>query len=248
MLILAGLGNPGPDYASHRHNIGFMAADAIARRHGFPAWSKKFNAETALGSIAGKKVLLVKPRTFMNRSGQAVGEAMRFYKLGPQALTVLYDELDLASGKVRIKTGGGAGGHNGIRSLDEHCGRDFRRVRIGIGHPGDKNRVTGHVLGNFAKVDRQWLDPLLDAIADNAGLLVSGDDAGFMNKIALAVKPHLPGDGNKDAKSPSKTATDGKKPVKDQSHIRQARQTGPAAEPPRSGPMAEMLKRLFGKN
>ena len=168
MLIIAGLGNPGPKYANNRHNVGFMAADAIARRHSFSPWSKKFQAEIAEGKIAGEKVLLIKPQTFMNLSGQAVGEAMRFYKLGRQPLTVFYDEIDLAAGKLRIKTGGGAGGHNGIRSLDQHIGKDYRRVRIGVGHPGVKELVHGHVLGDFAKADREWLDPLLDAIADNA--------------------------------------------------------------------------------
>src|SRR5690606_34982868 len=143
---------------------GFMAADAIHRRHSFSPWSKKFNALVSEGRIGGEKVILIKPQTFMNLSGQAVGEAMRFYKLAPSDLTVLYDELDLAPGKVRVKTGGGAGGHNGIRSLDAHCGKEYRRVRIGIGHPGSKERVTGHVLGDFAKADHEWLDPLLDAV------------------------------------------------------------------------------------
>ena len=188
MLVIAGLGNPGPKYAANRHNIGFMAADAIVRRHSsFGPWQNKFNAEISEGRFGDDKVLIIKPLTFMNNSGQAVGEALRFYKLGPQDLIVLYDELDLTPGKVRIKTGGGSGGHNGIKSIDAHCGKDYRRVRLGIGHPGAKERVHSHVLGDFAKADRAWLDPLLDTIADNAVLLVKGEDSSFMNKIALAV-------------------------------------------------------------
>ena len=195
MCIIAGLGNPGSKYANNRHNVGFMAADAIARRHSFSPWSKKFQAEIAEGKLAGEKVLLIKPQTFMNLSGQAVGEAMRFYKLEPSALTVLYDEIDLVAGKLRIKTGGGAGGHNGIRSLDQHIGPNYRRIRIGVGHPGIKELVHGHVLSDFAKADRPWLDPLLDAIADNADMIVKGDDSGLMNKVALAVPGSSRGSG-----------------------------------------------------
>jgi PTH1 family peptidyl-tRNA hydrolase len=233
MLVIAGLGNPGPKYENNRHNVGFMAADAIARRHSFSPWSKKFRGLIAEGRIGDEKVLLIKPQSFMNLSGQAVGEAMRFHKLQPADLIVLYDELDLAPGKVRIKTGGGAGGHNGIRSIDAHCGKDYRRVRIGIGHPGVKELVTQHVLGDFAKADRAWLDPLLDAIADNADKLVAGDDNGFMNKTSLAV----PGRGDD---KPAKAAP------KAQSHIRQARPPKPQVTIPDTGPMAAMLKKLFG--
>ncbi|WP_309083233.1 aminoacyl-tRNA hydrolase [Chelativorans sp.] len=235
MLLIAGLGNPGPQYANHRHNVGFMAADAVHRRHSFSPWSKKFSALVAEGRLGTEKVLLIKPQTFMNLSGQAVGEAMRFYKLSPADLLVLYDELDLAPGKVRVKTGGGSGGHNGIKSIDAHCGQDYRRVRIGIGHPGDKARVTGYVLGDFAKTDNEWLDPLLEALAENIGMLVEGDQAGFMNRVSLAVKGKEP-DG--DAAAPKPTQ-------KGQSHIRQARPHAPAKLPD-SGPMAAMLKKLFG--
>jgi len=234
MLLIAGLGNPGPKYENNRHNVGFMAADAIARRHSFSPWSKKFHGLIAEGRIGGEKVLIVKPQTFMNLSGQSVGEAMRFHKLALSDLIVLYDELDLAPAKVRVKTGGGAGGHNGIRSIDAHCGKEYRRVRIGIGHPGIKEMVTHHVLGDFAKADREWLDPLIDAIADNADKLVSGDDNGFMNKVSLAVR------GTEEVK-PEKPAPKG------QSHIRQARANkGPAVDIPESGPMAAMLRKLFG--
>jgi len=235
MLLIAGLGNPGAQYQNHRHNVGFMAADAISRRHSFSPWSKKFNALVSEGRLGGEKVLLIKPQTFMNLSGQAVGEAMRFYKLSPADLIVLYDELDLAPAKVRVKRGGGAGGHNGIKSIDAHCGQDYRRVRIGIGHPGDKARVNPHVLGDFAKADHEWLDPLLDAVAENIGMLATGDESGFMNKVSLAVKGKN-GDAEPAAEKPA---------PKGQSHIRQARPKTPA-KMPEGGPMAAMLKKLFG--
>jgi peptidyl-tRNA hydrolase, PTH1 family len=237
MLLFAGLGNPGAKYANHRHNAGFMAADAIARRQSFSPWSKKFQGVIAEGVIAGEKIILIKPQTFMNLSGQSVGEAMRFYKLAPSALTVFYDEIELAEGKVRVKTGGGSAGHNGIRSLDQHIGKDYRRVRIGVGHPGVKELVHGHVLGDFAKADQEWLEPLLDAIADNAGLLVKGDDSSFMNKASLAVSG-----GGKAKPEPDRAAR------KQQSHIRQARPQAAPVKIPESGPMAAMLKRLFGKD
>ncbi|WP_404925223.1 aminoacyl-tRNA hydrolase [Mesorhizobium sp. ORM16] len=232
-LVFAGLGNPGAKYAANRHNVGFMAVDAIARRHSFSPWSKKFQGLIAEGTLGGEKIILIKPQTFMNLSGQSVGEALRFYKLGPGALTVFYDEIDLAEGKLRIKTGGGAGGHNGIRSIDGHVGNAYRRVRIGVGHPGVKEMVQHHVLGDFDKADRDWLEPLLDAIADNAAMIVKGDESGFMNKAALAVQ--------------GKAGVEPEKPApKQQSHIRQARPQQAPAKLPESGPMAAMLKKLFG--
>lgn len=245
MRIIAGLGNPGPQYAHNRHNVGFMAVDAIVRRHSFSPWAKKFQGLISEGTIDGQKVLAIKPLTFMNLSGQSVGEAMRFYKVAPGDMTVLYDELDLPAGKVRVKVAGGHGGHNGIKSLDAHCGKDYHRVRIGIGHPGVKELVTGHVLGDFSKADAQWLDPLLDAIADAAGLLAKGDDNSFMNKVSLATGGGTP------PKSPPPLRDGGEgspKAPKAQSHIRQARQAQPAVKLPESGPMADMLKKLFGKN
>ncbi|MCB1384654.1 MAG: aminoacyl-tRNA hydrolase [Nitratireductor sp.] len=243
MHILAGLGNPGTKYQDNRHNVGFMAADAIFRRHSFSPWRRKFRAEIAEGMLGGEKILLIKPQTYMNLSGEAVGEAMRFYKLTPADITVLYDELDLAPGRIRIKRGGGAGGHNGIRSLDAHCGKDYRRVRIGIGHPGDKARVQAHVLGDFAKADGVWLTPMLDAIAEHADLLISGDDSTFMNRVALATGTAT-GAGREDrAAKPA----GGKPAAKSQSHIHQARNTSPKPEVPKSGPMADMLKKLLGK-
>jgi len=247
MYIIAGLGNPGSKYANNRHNVGFMAADAIARRHSFSPWSKKFQAEIAEGKLAGERVLLIKPQTFMNLSGQAVGEAMRFYKLEPSALTVLYDEIDLVAGKLRIKTGGGAGGHNGIRSLDHHLGANYRRIRIGVGHPGVKELVHGHVLGDFAKADKVWLEPLLDAIADNAEMIVKGDESGLMNKIALAVPGGSRSSGDEPGASSGSSDAQPKPAKKGQSHIRQARPQAPVAKLPETGPMAAMLKKLFGK-
>lgn len=238
MLLFAGLGNPGAKYANHRHNVGFMAADAIARRHSFSPWSKKFQGLVAEGTLAGEKIILIKPQTFMNLSGQSVGEALRFYKLDASALTVFYDEIDLAAGKVRVKVGGGSGGHNGIRSLEQHVGKDFRRVRIGVGHPGVKEMVHGHVLGDFAKSDREWLDVLLDTIADDAGLLAKGDDNSFMNRVTLALRDKLTPTGDDDRPPP--------KAPKAQSHVRQARPQQPAAKLPETGPMAAMLKKLFG--
>ena len=185
MQVWAGLGNPGPQYAMHRHNVGFMAVDAIAALHGFGPVRKQFLGWTQEGRIGAARVLLLKPATFMNESGRSIGEALRFYKLGTDALTVFHDELDLAAFKVKVKTGGGTAGHNGLRSTDQHLGPDFRRVRIGIGHPGHKDRVTGHVLGAYAKAEIDPLADMLGAIAAEADRLAAGDDARFMNEVAL---------------------------------------------------------------
>jgi PTH1 family peptidyl-tRNA hydrolase len=243
MLLFAGLGNPGAQYANNRHNVGFIAADAIARRHSFSPWSKKFQGLVAEGSLAGEKIILIKPQTFMNLSGQSVGEALRFYKLAPSAVTVFYDEIDLAAGKVRVKVGGGSGGHNGIRSLDQHISNAYRRVRIGVGHPGVREMVHGHVLGDFSKTDREWLDVLLDAIADDVGLLAKGDDNGFMNRLTLALRDKLQPTGADDTPPPKAPRP---KPAAGQSHIRQARPSQQPVKLPESGPMAAMLKKLFG--
>ena len=185
MQLWVGLGNPGAQYALHRHNVGFMAADTIAEVHGFGAVQKKFSGWLQEGRIGGTKVLLLKPATFMNESGRAVSEALRFYKLEPDALTVFHDELDLAPFKVKVKQGGGTAGHNGLRSIDQHIGPDFRRVRIGIGHPGHKDRVTGYVLGNYAKAEMDSLADLLGAVSAEAEWLAKGDDVRFMNDVAL---------------------------------------------------------------
>ncbi|WP_174803575.1 aminoacyl-tRNA hydrolase [Martelella limonii] len=237
MLIIAGLGNPGSQYAGNRHNIGFMAADAIADANGFSPWSKKFKGLIAEGSLGGEKVLLVKPQTFMNLSGESVGEAMRFYKLTPDDLVVIYDELDLLPGKARIKTGGGSGGHNGIKSIDAHCGTQYRRLRLGIGHPGAKERVHGHVLGDFAKSDAEWLEPMLEALARNADLLARGEDSQLMNKLALSSG----GEPRKAEPAPAAPVRKG------QSHIHKARQPG-KPKLPETGPMADMLKKMFGQD
>ncbi len=186
MLVFAGLGNPGAGYALNRHNFGFLAVDAIAETWRFGPWKVRFQGLTAEGSIGGEKLLLLKPMTFMNESGRSVGEALRFFKLDPAtALTVFYDELDLAPFKLRVKHGGGAAGHNGIRSIDAHIGNDYRRVRLGIGHPGHKDRVIGHALGNFSKAEQAEVPIFLGAVAAEVPWLVAGDDARFMNDVAL---------------------------------------------------------------
>lgn len=189
MHLIVGLGNPGPKYQGNRHNIGFMAVDGIVRRHGFPPWRRRFQGEVSEGVLAGEKVLVLKPMTYMNESGRAAGEAMRFYNIDPAHLIVFYDELDLEPGKLRVKLGGGAAGHNGIRSLIAHCGPHFIRVRMGIGHPGDKALVQPHVLSDFAKADQAWLAPLLDAVADHVPLLAEGEEGSFQNKVHLALNP-----------------------------------------------------------
>lgn len=189
MLLIAGLGNPGRRYAGNRHNVGFMAVDEIHRRYRFSPWRVRFEAELAEGLLGGEKAVLVKPATYMNESGRAVGQALRFHKLAPADLVVIHDELDLPPGKLRMKTGGGHGGHNGLKSIDQHIGKDYRRMRIGIGHPGAKELVSGYVLHDFAKSDAAWIEPLVGAVADNAALLAKAEDATFMNRVHLAVAP-----------------------------------------------------------
>lgn len=188
MLLLVGIGNPGSGYAGNRHNVGFMAVEAIADRHGFGPERTRFLGKVREGRLGGKKAMTLKPQTFVNRSGQSAREALNFFKLTPQNVVVFYDELDLPPGKLRLKAGGGAGGHNGIRSLIAHLGADFRRARIGIGHPGDKSRVHKHVLSDFAKADAAWLGPMLAALADNAEALAEGDSQ-YMNRVHLALAP-----------------------------------------------------------
>jgi peptidyl-tRNA hydrolase, PTH1 family len=192
IALLVGLGNPGPTYAKHRHNVGFMAVDEIVRRHGFGPWRARFEGYASDGQIGTTKVVVLKPLTYMNDSGQAVQAAARFFKLEPEQVIVFYDELDLLPGKVRVKRGGGSGGHNGIRSIDAHLGPDYWRVRIGIGHPGHKDLVSGYVLHDFAKADAAWLGPVLDAIAVEAPRLISGDEGGFMSRVAHAINPPPP--------------------------------------------------------
>jgi PTH1 family peptidyl-tRNA hydrolase len=188
MQLWVGLGNPGAQYALHRHNVGFMAVDAIAEVHDFSPEKKGFHGWFREGRVGSEKILILKPATFMNESGRAVGDAMRFYKLSEGDVTVFHDELDLAPFKVKVKTGGGTAGHNGLRSTEAHIGNAFRRVRLGIGHPGHKDRVTGHVLGNYAKTEMDPLADMLGAVAAEAPRLAAGDDARFMNEVALRLQ------------------------------------------------------------
>lgn len=234
MFLLVGLGNPGPEYENNRHNIGFMALDAI-QRSGFAPWRKGFAGLVSDGELGGVRTLLLKPLTYMNESGRSVGEAARFHKIELNDILVIHDEIDLPPGKIRMKTGGGAGGHNGIRSISAHIGDGYRRMRIGVGHPGHKAAVHNHVLRDFAKADGAWLTPLLDAILANAALLAAGKDASFANKLHLATNPD-PGE------PPPPRA---------------AKATSPVAPPPTSspadrqtpdgGPLAGALRRLFGR-
>lgn len=189
MKLFVGLGNPGAKYAGNRHNIGYMAVDRIAADHGFGPWRSKFQGVMSEGRLGREKVILLKPETFMNLSGQSVGEAMRFHKLEPSDVIVFHDELDLAPGKCRLKTGGGHAGHNGLRSIHAHIGEAYDRVRLGIGHPGDKNRVAGYVLADFAKADADWLDDLLRGISDGAAALADGEGPKFLNAVSLRTAP-----------------------------------------------------------
>jgi peptidyl-tRNA hydrolase, PTH1 family len=188
MRLFVGLGNPGAKYAHNRHNIGFMAVDEIARRHGFAPWRRRFQGETTEGTLDGERVVLLRPTTFMNESGRAVQDAVSFFKLPPNETTVFQDELELPPAKVRVKVGGGIAGHNGLRSISAHIGNDYRRVRLGIGHPGVKELVHGYVLSDFAKDERPWVETLCEAVADNAGLLVANRDSAFQNKVHLAMQ------------------------------------------------------------
>lgn len=232
MKLFVGLGNPGPKYAGNRHNIGFMALDRIAEDTGFGPWRSKFQGALSEGKIGGNKVILLKPETFMNLSGQAVGEAMRFYKLESTDITVFHDELDLAPGKCRVKSGGGHAGHNGLRSIHQHIGPHYDRVRLGIGHPGHKDAVAGYVLRDFAKSDESWLDNLLRGISDGAAPLVAGDAGKFMNAVALRVTPVRPSSGKK---------TQADKPAKPGAAVAES------TEPPASEDARSPLQKLVDK-
>ena len=233
MLLFAGLGNPGAKYADNRHNIGFMAVEAIAEAHGFSPWRGKFQGEVAEGRLGGEKVLLLKPTTFMNLSGQAVGEAARFYKIAPQEVTVFHDEIDLAPGKTRVKSGGGHAGHNGLRSLHQHIGESYQRVRLGVGHPGQKDLVPSYVLNDFAKADAAWLDPLIEAIAKAAPLLAEGDANRFASALGNAVK------AKPKAERPARSDTAKPEP--------QPKSAQPAPEATKSK-LAELLSRFTGQS
>lgn len=243
MLLIAGLGNPGPEYSGHRHNVGFMALDAIHRRHGFSPWRRRFRGEVAEGTLGGAKVLLLKPLTYMNESGRSVGEAMNFYKLSPGDVLVIHDEVDLPPGKLRMKAGGGSGGHNGLRSTSGAIGDGYRRMRIGVGHPGVKEMVPHHVLHDFAKADRIWLEPLIDAIADNAALLAEGKDNTFANRIHETLggeEKKQKGKARPDAGNTATAAGSGKVPEA----VKPA--TAPGDETAEEGPLARGLRKLFG--
>ncbi len=188
MRLFVGLGNPGARYEGNRHNIGFMAVDAIAWRHGFSPWRRRFQGEAAEATLEGERVVLLKPATYMNESGRAVGEAAHFFKLAVGDIVVFHDELDLPPAKLRVKTGGGHAGHNGLRSISSHVGNDYRRVRLGIGHPGVKELVHAYVLNDFAKAERPWVEALCEAVADNASLLATDRDSAFQNKVHLAMQ------------------------------------------------------------
>lgn len=234
MLLFVGLGNPGNKYENHRHNVGFMAVDEIVRRHNFLSGQKRWQALTFEGRMGAEKVLILKPQTFMNESGQSVGEAMRFFKLTPAEVFVFYDELDLAFGKVKVKVGGGAAGHNGIRSLISHIGADFNRVRIGIGHPGEKSRVHNHVLGDFAKAEQAQLETIVNTVAGEAGYLAAGDTPRFLSQIALTLSPQRP---NSDPKQTGKPAK-----------VEKTISAAPEKKQSKEGPLTAALKALkFGE-
>ncbi|MBC8013339.1 MAG: aminoacyl-tRNA hydrolase [Methyloceanibacter sp.] len=236
MKLFVGLGNPGREYAFNRHNVGFMAVDAIAAAHDFLARRKRFSGLAAEGRLGREQVLLLKPQTFMNESGRAVGEALRFYKLDLGDVVVFHDELDLAPGKVRVKIGGGVAGHNGLKSLTAHIGNDYVRVRIGIGHPGQKDRVTGHVLHDFVKADYAWLEPLLAAIAEEAPFLADGAQDKFQSRVAHALQADAVDTPREKPAPRAKPAPRRKEPA-----------TGKKAEPPApQGSFADKLRRWFG--
>lgn len=239
MQLWVGLGNPGAKYAANRHNIGFMALDRIASEHGFGPWRSKFQGSLCDGVLGGQKVVLLKPETFMNLSGQSVGEAMRFFKIAPRDITVFHDELDLAPGKARVKTGGGHAGHNGLRSIHQHIGESYHRVRLGIGHPGHKDRVAGYVLSDFAKVEQGWLEDLLRGLSDGAPDLARGDSARFLNAVALKTAP--PRSARSPGAAPGATADRKPRPA-------EAPATAPTAQvlPPET-PERSALQKLIDK-
>ena len=215
MKLFVGLGNPGAKYAMNRHNIGFMAVDRIAEDHGFSPWRSKFQATLSEGKLGSEKVLLLKPETFMNLSGQAVGEAMRFYKLDTPDITVFHDEIDLAPGKLKVKDGGGHAGHNGLRSLHQHIGPHYTRVRMGVGHPGHKDAGPHYVLKDFPKADEAWLDDMLRGIADGAAALAAGDSGRFQNAVALRLNPPRSSTGDKSRVKPKAPEPDTKTETED---------------------------------
>ena len=215
MQLFVGLGNPGEKYARNRHNIGFMALDRIAGDHGFSLWRSKFQGQVSEGRLGSEKVVLLKPHTFMNLSGQSVGEALKFFKLDPSELTVFHDEIDLAPGKVRLKAGGGHAGHNGLRSIHQHIGPHYDRVRLGVGHPGHKDAVPGYVLRDFPKADQDWLDDVMRGLSDGAGALAAGEGPRFLNAVSLRVNPPRSGGGAKGGTKPTPEKAATPKPAKE---------------------------------
>jgi len=232
MKLFVGLGNPGAQYALNRHNVGFMALDAIAATHDFPSWRKRFQGWTAEAKLGGEQVILLKPVTFMNESGQSAQEAVRFYKLQLDDVIVFHDELDLAPGKVRVKTGGGVAGHNGLKSMSTHLGNDYVRVRIGIGHPGRKEQVSGYVLQNFRKADHAWLEPLLGAIATEAPYLARGETDKFQSRVAYTMQ------SEEDPEADTKP-----KPAPKLAKVK-----SPEQKPKQEGALASMLRRWLGSS
>ena len=242
MLLIVGLGNPGREYEKHRHNVGAVVVDALHRRYGFSPWRRRFSSDLAEGSIGGVKATLLKPHTYMNESGRAVGEAMRFHKLEPADVLVIHDELDLLPGKVKVKTGGGGAGHNGIRSVTGHLGAEYRRLRIGIGHPGHRDLVSSYVLRDFPKGDAEWLDPLIAALVENAPLLAAGDDAGFANRVHLATQPPKAKDSDTETPRP-KAKPKGKSEETPSAPVTTPKPSTSSADKP-AGPFAG-LRKLF---
>ncbi len=248
MLLIAGLGNPGSQYQNNRHNIGFMAVEAIHRQNGFAPWRRKFQAEVADGTLGGEKVLLMKPMTYMNESGRSVGEAVRFYKLQPTDVIVIHDELDLPPAKMRMKTGGGHGGHNGLRSITAHIGEGYRRMRLGIGHPGVKALVHRHVLSDFARADADWLDPLMDAIGAEAPLLGENKDSTFANRLHAALQPEKGKGARKPKRTTDERGTGADRDRADEDHKAPDGTSGGRQDSGKDGgPLADALARLFPK-
>ena len=232
MKLFVGLGNPGADYARHRHNVGFLAVERIAEHHGLAPWKKRFHGLSSEGVIGGRKVALLKPQTYMNESGRSVGEAMRYLKIAPEDVVVFHDELDLAPSKIKVKTGGGNAGHNGLRSISAHIGNEYARVRIGIGHPGAKELVHGYVLHDFAKADKAWLEPLLDAVAEASGKLAAGDAARFLTDVSRSQR-----DNDESQASPRPVAPKKEPALTSAGHPAGERQAK------RAGALADNLKR-----
>lgn len=246
MKLIVGLGNPGAKYARNRHNIGFMAVEQIAADHDFGPWKSKHQGSLSEGRFGSALAVLLRPETFMNKSGDSVAAAMRFYKIEPEDVVVLHDELDLAPGKVKFKMGGGHAGHNGLRSIHSHLGPDYGRVRLGVGHPGHKDRVAGYVLSDFAKAEADWLDDVLRGISDGAAYLAAGDNAKFMNAVSLRTAPARPSTGTKGPAKPAAQKTDPQKPDPTRAATQKpyTKALAPKASPKEAQPQTQLQKLL----